>query len=53
MSIFILATMEHENSKMVERHDLTMAQAYSIAKNGGFYKAQIINQECGVIEYEF
>ena len=53
MNIFILATMEHENSQMVERHDLTMAQAYSIAKNGGFYKAQIINQETGVIEYEF
>ena len=53
MSIFILATMEHENSLMVERHDLTMEQAYSIAKNGGFYKAQIIDQEYGVIEYEF
>ena len=53
MNIFILATMEHENSQMVECHDLTMAQAYNIAKNGGFYKAQIINQETGVIEYEF
>ena len=53
MNIFTLATMEHETSQMVERHDLTMAQAYNIAKNGGFYKAQIINQETGVIEYEF
>lgn len=53
MNIFTLATMEHETSQMVERHDLTMAQAYSIAKNGGFYKAQIINQETMVVEYEF
>ena len=50
---FILATMEHENSQMEQCQDLTMAQAYRIAKNGGFYKAQIINQETGVIEYEF
>ena len=53
MNIFTLATTEHENSQMIERHDLTMAQAYNVAKNGGFYKAQIINQENGVIEYEF
>lgn len=53
MNIFILATMEHETSQMEQRHDLTMAQAYRIAKNGGFYKAQIINQETMVIEYEF
>ena len=30
MNIFTLATMEHENSQMEQRHDLTMAQAYSI-----------------------
>ena len=53
MNIFILATMEYENNQMVDRHDLTMAQAYIIAKNGGFYKAQIINSETMVIEYEF
>ena len=53
MSIFALSTMEHENSQMEQRHDLTMAQAYHIAKNGGFYKAQIINGETMVIEYEF
>ena len=53
MSIFTLSTMEHENSQMEQRQDLTMAQAYRIAKNGGFYKAQIINQETGAIEYEF
>ena len=53
MSIFTLSTMEHENSQMEQRHDLTMAQAYRIAQNGGFYKAQIINQETAVIEYEF
>ena len=53
MNIFTLATMEHENSQMEQSHNLTMAQAYRIAKKGGFYKAQIINQETGVIEYEF
>ena len=53
MNIFTLSTMEHENSQIDHHQDLTMVQAYSIAKKGGFYKAQIINQETGVIEYEF
>lgn len=54
MNIFTLRTIEHETSTTAEqRQDMTMAQAYKIAKNGGFYKAQIINQETQVIEYEF
>ena len=50
--MFTLILMEYENSLRDTRKDLTMAQAYVIASNGCYYKAQIIN-EYGVIEYEF
>lgn len=50
--MFTLILIEYENSLPDIREDLTMAQAYAIASNGGYYKAQIIN-EYGVIEYEF
>ncbi|HHV9526425.1 TPA: hypothetical protein ACUQTZ_004044 [Escherichia coli] len=46
-----LMIMEFENSAATYR-EMTMAQAYRLASNGNFYKAQIIN-EFGVIDYEF
>lgn len=46
-----LMIMEFENSTATY-HEMTMAQAYRLASNGNFYKAQIIN-EFGVIDYEF
>lgn len=46
-----LLIWEHEQSA-VQTREMIMAQAYALAKNGGFYKAQIIN-EFGVIDYEF
>lgn len=46
-----LMVMEFENSTATYRK-MTMAQAYPLASNGNFYKAQIIN-EFGVIDYEF
>ena len=54
MNIYTLVTTEHETSATTDkRENMTMMQAYNIAKNGSFYKAQIINQENRVIEYEF
>lgn len=46
-----LMVMEFENSTATYR-EMTMVQAYRLASNGNFYKAQIIN-EYGVIDYEF
>ena len=46
-----LMIMEFENSTATYR-EMPMAQAYHLASNGNFYKAQIIN-EFGVIDYEF
>ena len=46
-----LMIMEFENSAATYR-EMTTAQAYHLALNGNFYKAQIIN-EFGVIDYEF
>lgn len=46
-----LMVMEFENSTATYR-EMTMAQAYHLASNGNFYKAQIIS-EFGVIDYEF
>jgi hypothetical protein len=46
-----LMVMEFENSTATYR-EMTTAQAYHLASNGNFYKAQIIN-EFGVIDYEF
>lgn len=46
-----LMVMEFENSTATYR-EMTMGQAYRLASNGNFYKAQIIN-EFGVIDYEF
>lgn len=46
-----LMVMEFENSTATYR-EMTMTQAYHLASNGNFYKAQIIN-EFGVIDYEF
>ena len=46
-----LMIMEFENSAATYR-EMTMEQAYRLASNGNFYKAQIIN-EFGVIDYEF
>lgn len=45
-----LLIWEHEQSA-VQTREMTMAQAYALAKNGGFYKAQIT--EAGVVAYEF
>lgn len=50
--MFTLITWEHEDSLPVTRNDVEMVSAYKIAKNGGFFKAQIVN-EFGVLEYEF
>lgn len=50
--MFALITFEYETSEAVIREGLPMSAAYKIASNGGFYKAQIVN-EWGVIEYEF
>lgn len=50
--MFSLITYEYENSQPVTRQDLEMVSAYRMAKDAGYYKAQIVNQETGVIEYE-
>lgn len=47
-----LLTWEHESSQPEAREFETIAACYTIAKNGGFYKAQIIN-EYGHVDYEF
>lgn len=47
-----LITWEHENSEAVTREFVSVGECYGIAKNGGFYKAQIVN-EFGVVDYEF
>lgn len=50
--MFTLITWEHENSEPVSVTYDWLAQCYNIAKNGCFYKAQVVN-EFGVVEYEF
>lgn len=50
--MFTLIILETVNSTADVRENQTMAQAYAIAKNGSYYKAQIVN-EFGVVEYEF
>lgn len=50
--MFTLITWDHENSLPVIRNDVSLSAAYKIAKNGAFYKAQIIN-EYGIVDYEF
>lgn len=47
-----LITWEHENSKPEAREFESVALCYNLAANGGFYKAQIIDEN-GVVEYEF
>lgn len=47
-----LITWEHENSNAVAREFESVAACYSLAANGGYYKAQIVN-EFGVVDYEF
>ncbi|QPX73342.1 hypothetical protein DEVORATOR_63 [Citrobacter phage_vB_CfrD_Devorator] len=47
-----LITWEHEASQPVTREFETLSQAYLLAANGGYYKAQVID-EIGVIVYEF
>lgn len=47
-----LITWEHESSKPEVREFETVAACYNLAANGGFYKAQIVN-EFGVVDYEF
>lgn len=46
-----LITWEHENSQPEARAFESMAFAYTMAKNGGFYKAQVVID--GIVEYEF
>lgn len=46
-----LMTIETESSKP-EFREMTMEQGYKLASKGGFYKAQIIDEN-GVVEYEF
>lgn len=47
-----LITWEHENSSAVYRGFSSVAACYNLAANGGYYKAQIVN-EFGVVDYEF
>lgn len=47
-----LITWEHGSSQPETREFETVAACYNLADNGGFYKAQIVD-ESGVIEYEF
>lgn len=47
-----LITWEHENSNAVAREFGSVSECYNLAANGGFYKAQIVN-EFGVVDYEF
>lgn len=47
-----LITWEHETSQPVTREFETLSQAYLLASNGGYYKAQVVD-EMGVIVYEF
>ncbi|WEY17708.1 hypothetical protein VC1_48 [Vibrio phage Vc1] len=47
-----LITWEHENSHPETREFETVAACYNPAANGGFYKAQIVNDQ-GVVEHEF
>ena len=51
MIMVTLLTMEHETSQPQIRI-MPMATAYKLAKDGGFYKAQVIGDFNGVI-YEF
>lgn len=50
--MFTLITWEHESNNAVVREFDSVAACYSMAANGGFYKAQIVN-EFGVVDYEF
>ena len=47
-----LIAWEHENSQPEAREFETVAACYNLAKNVGFYNAQIVN-EFGVVDYEF
>ncbi|UTQ80595.1 hypothetical protein Motto_61 [Pseudomonas phage Motto] len=47
-----LITWEHENSQPQTREFETVSACYNLAANGGFYKAQIVNDQ-GVVDYEF
>lgn len=47
-----LITWEHETSQPVTSEFETLSQAYLLAVNGGYYKAQVID-EMGVVVYEF
>lgn len=47
-----LITWEHESSEPVTREFGSVGECYGIAVHGGFYKAQIVNEQ-GVIDYEF
>ena len=47
-----LITLEHETSQSVNREFETLSQSYLLAANGGYYKAQVVD-EIGVIVYEF
>lgn len=42
---------EHEDSEPQVR-EIPMSLAWNLGSKGGFYKAQIINEQ-GVIDYEF
>lgn len=51
--MFTLMTWEHEQSaKATRRTYLDLCACYNLAKNGGYYKAQIIDEN-NVILYEF
>lgn len=47
-----LITLEHETSQPVTSEVETLSQAYLLAANGCYYKAQVVD-EMGVIVYEF
>lgn len=47
-----LITWEHEQSEQVTRYFETLSQAYLLAANGGYYKAQVVG-EFGEVIYEF
>jgi hypothetical protein len=51
MREYILKTWRDETSKPITRC-IYYKIAYSLARSGFFYKAQIINPETGVIELE-
>lgn len=51
MNLCTLITWEHENSEPVSRV-VNMEFAFLQGINGGYYKAQIVN-ELGVVDYEW